>query len=234
MNFLHPVTLPVEEWKQVCDTQPEPCRNEVYIFLINGNDPFHMGNLTGVQHYLNAIGYPKVYYGEMYHAWSFASEIRKIHKEDPNGKIAIVGYSFGGPVARSVAQSVASDGVPVDLLVYFDPVGLSTLVSPKPGLPIYKTRFISRASQADGQEFVESGTGVPVPDTWHFGIPTHTITLNTLVQDLVELSGQVPCPASPVESFPQLLDHPAPTPAIMVKEDGSTSDVWTSSKPLPR
>src|SRR5438034_10131305 len=80
LGFLHPVDMPyAKQLTEPCQSVPRCCRDHVYIFMVNGLDPWNYGNLTGVRDYIQELGFNKTYYGQVYHVWWFNAEIRRIH-----------------------------------------------------------------------------------------------------------------------------------------------------------
>ena len=120
LSCCHPVPPPAPEQVMACHTVPSCCRGHVYIFLVDGVDPVRFCNFAGLHHYLTDLGYLNTYHGEMYHCFWFNSEIRRIHKEDPDARFVIVGHGCGAKVARSLACDLQDENIAVNLLVYVD------------------------------------------------------------------------------------------------------------------
>src|SRR5262245_39238385 len=87
-----------------CKAFPTCCRDHVHVFFIHGMDPFDWANLTGLRDHVQALGFHKTYYGQMYHTRKFEKEIRRIHEEDPNARFVLVGFSFGANMVRYLAN----------------------------------------------------------------------------------------------------------------------------------
>ena len=75
-----PVEAEIAGLCETCRNTPQCCRDHTHIFLVNGLDPVNYGNLTGLRDYLQSLGLNNVYYGQVYHAWYFEKEIRRIHQ----------------------------------------------------------------------------------------------------------------------------------------------------------
>src|SRR5690242_4316997 len=86
MSFCHPVSPPPAYETEACHAVPPCCRSHVHILLVNGLDPFQCANLGGVRHYIEALGFTKVYSGELYHVLWFKHKIRCIRREDPQAR----------------------------------------------------------------------------------------------------------------------------------------------------
>lgn len=119
-TVLHPIEEPDQVAMPDCYQRgPCQCRKEhVYIYAINGLNPMCLGNFNGLCQYWKKQGFANVRFAQLY-TWSgFADEIKTVRANDPQARIAIVGYSLGANSARDLANDLNKEGVPVDLLVY--------------------------------------------------------------------------------------------------------------------
>src|SRR5438105_880981 len=89
--------------QEKCDASPRPCRGNVYVFLVNGFDPFDVAKLGNARTALNGLGFTKVYSGQFYHAGGFADEIKTLAAAEPNARFVIVGVGAGVDAAVSLA-----------------------------------------------------------------------------------------------------------------------------------
>jgi hypothetical protein len=115
-----PMALPAE-CTAACNDVPCPCRNNVYVFLMSGFDPFDLDHVATCRSTLIAAGFNKVYNGQFYHEEFFAREMQRIAAEDPQAQFVVVGFSLGVETAASLAETVGKQGVPVALLGSVDP-----------------------------------------------------------------------------------------------------------------
>jgi hypothetical protein len=93
-------------------------QDHVYIFAINGLDPLCLGNFNGACRYLQSRGYANVRFGQLHSSHTFDREIRAVWASDPCAHIVLIGYSFGCNYCRFIANDLARDGIPIDLLAY--------------------------------------------------------------------------------------------------------------------
>jgi len=119
-HLIHPVeepdSIPVPPG---CAAHPEMCRKDhVYVFAVNGLNPLCLGNFNGLCGYLRDQGFTHTYFGQPYTYFWFPDEIREVRARDPDARIVLIGFSWGGNCARSMAHRLAEDGISVDLLVY--------------------------------------------------------------------------------------------------------------------
>jgi len=207
LSFCHPIDpLPPEQAAE-CKAIPEPCLNHVHVFFIHGMDPLDLANLAGVVEYVQKLGFIKTHYGQMYHTWQFKKDLRRIAKEDPEARFAIVGFSFGANMARNLTNAVKGDGVLIDLLIY---LGGNTLDNTPPNRPEHVLRIVNilahgyvwNGANLDGAENLE------YTDVGHFGSPTHNQTLIVLRQELAVVARRVPI----IERVEPALPPTGPTP----------------------
>ena len=118
-NFLRLGSLiqPIQE-PTSCPVRATSGKDHVYIFAINGLDPLCLGNFNGTCRYLQAQGFPNARFGQLHSSHTFEREIRAVRASDPCAHIVLIGYSFGCNYCRFIANDLARDGIPVDLLAY--------------------------------------------------------------------------------------------------------------------
>jgi len=116
--LLHPVTPPSAQLLAESQSLPGCAHDHVHVFLVNGVDPAHLCNLRGLGEFIQELGYHNVHFCQMWDCGRFEKEIRQIRSEDPQARIAVIGFSGGVLKARSLAHALNTDGTPIDLLVY--------------------------------------------------------------------------------------------------------------------
>jgi hypothetical protein len=190
MVLLHPIDPPPPEVHQVCKAYPPGCRDHVYVFIVHGMDPFDWANLAGLYDYVQALGFHKTYYGQVYHTLKFEKEIRRIHDEDPCARFVLVGFSFGANMVRYLANSVNDEGIPIDLLVYF---GGNTLKNEAYDQPENAARIINvlACGCVWNGAWMDRAENIYEPDVYHFGSPSHPYSLETLARELAVVASRV-------------------------------------------
>ena len=222
LSFLNRIPEPQLEVQKQNEQLPIESRCGVYVFLVNGTDPFGSANLYGVRDYLNKLGFVKSYYGEFFHEWWLIEEIRQLHKEKPDARIVVVGYEYGADAARSIALAGVEAGAGIDMLMYLEPKGLSfsDMSSDHPGIKrlvvLRKEKWFLTDSDVPGSETIS------LPCSNRYLVPTHSSTLDIIAEEVTHLAMSIPVISPPTEAFPQLLDDPAPTPAGHGSETDST------------
>jgi hypothetical protein len=228
LSCCHPIADPAPDQIETCQALSKLCRQHVYIFLLNGADPIHFSNFAGVHDYLITIGFTKTYYGEPYHVFWFNREIRKIHKEDENARIVLVGDGLGANLARSLARDLSDEKIQVNLLVYVDG---NTITSPDDhSANVEKCiNVLAPGWIWNGDELAEA-ENVHI-DGNHFNAATRDKTLELLTNELMQIASNVPVTLpEPPTSTPPYEITPTPRPVLPVQS--TTRDEWDFLKPV--
>jgi hypothetical protein len=225
LSFVHPVAPPDPHLLQSCHAAPQCCRDHVYIFMVHGLDPLNLCNLSGVRDYLHQLGFTKTYYGQLYHAWQFENKLQRIHQDDPQAHVILIGFSYGANVARHLAHVAQREDVPVDLLVYLGGNTLHNVPDDQPENAGHIVNVLASGFIWNGADF-DRGENIHVTDVWHFGSPTHPRTLEALGRGmaLVAASLPVPEPSPPAEDL-------GPTPRPMVLQPRKQRGEWDFLQP---
>ena len=202
---IRPVIEPLQN-TALCGEQ----RSQVYTFLVNGNDPLILAELYQLRGKLNEYGFTKIYSGELFHGALFEKEIRRLHREEENPKIVLVGYSFGAGVVDGIAERLSADGLPVDVLVQLAPVYLPTTQMNPNDFQVGRRVVLNPNGFLAGISPRESGT-IQVPGSGHFSLPMNPATITTIAELLNELASAVPTADWIGPSLP-INDDPAPLP----------------------
>lgn len=228
--YLHPLAMPDPVAAAPCRAVPKCARDHVYVFIVHGMDPFDYANLTGLRDFIQGLGFNKTYYGQLYHPVYFDHEIGRIHQDDPDARIVLIGFSFGANMVRYIAQDLKSKDIHVDLLVYF---GGNTLKDsdydqpPNVGriLNILATGFIWNG------EMMQRAENMQVKGVWHFGSPTHEASIQMLTRELAAVAATVPVTLPP-EPAPE--PETTPTPRPVPTEAAVKDPEWNFLRPVSR
>jgi hypothetical protein len=210
LSFVHSLDAPPPEQLVPASMLPAPCRNHVHIFLIHGMDPLDLANLNGLTEYIQALGYLKTHYGQLYHLWEFKKELRRVHKEDPKARFVLIGFSFGANMVRELANSVKDEGVIIDLLVY---LGGNTLENTPPNQPDHVLHIVNILATGciwNGAQ-MDRADNLHYDNVWHFGSPTHRKTREMLARELAVVASHVPYVEKPLPPLPPEFEE-APRP----------------------
>jgi hypothetical protein len=219
---LHPVDPPKREMLEPCAAAPRECRGHVYFFLVHGADPLDAANLEGLRDWVQSLGFPKTYYGQMYHASYFEGEIKRLHREDPDARFVLMGFSLGANKVRDIAQEVKADGVTVDLLVYCGGNSLANVPDNTPDNCLKVVHILTQYGSDWMGVPLDGAENARVTDVFHFGSPTHLHTRETLARELAVVAARVP-----VTEPAAAEGTPAP------RADGPRDD-WDFLKPASR
>jgi hypothetical protein len=156
----------------------------VYVFLLGGCDPLDLAGLSDLRDDLFKLGFPRTYCGQVYHAFQFGREIRRVHHEDPDARFVLVGHGLGCRAVVALAESAQREDIAIDLVACLD----------------------GKAQEAQCQHDSDHACEV-----WHHGSPGDAATLHLLSQQLVQVACRVPIVA-PAFAPPPIDPETAPTP----------------------
>ena len=226
---------------EVCDqfqAIPDECRAGVYVFLVNGNDPFHCANLKGVRQFLSQLGFVKTYYGEVDHEDWLAEELVCINRDHPGSRFVVVGFEYGADSAHRIALAGTNHGATVDMLLFLEPKGSNYLQSAgDPGIrrivSVHNDKWLTKTAPVEGSEII----GVSTPN--RYGVPTHPEVIELLTSELTHLAPLVPIVEYLPEPIPALLDETAPPPRPLKEPKAQSNDEWDflkliSKRPVKR
>ena len=224
--YVHPVPAPEKAQVRLCEEVPSSCRNHVFVFFVQGADPLDVADLAGVRDYVQSLGFIKTYYGQAYHASWFASEIRRLCKDDPLAHFVVIGYDLGAHQARELVQEVKKEAVPIDLLVYLSSKALSEGPENCP-------ENVARVVNIRGTEWfwqpplIPGAENLVYTDADHYDTPTHKHTLEVLAEELTAVATQVPHVVYEDPPAPETL----PKPRRMTAPKVEAPDDWDFLEP---
>ena len=227
LNFAHPLSQPCHEVWRPADDLPTESKNCVYVFIFNGLDPLEYSNMSGVRDHLHDLGFGKTYYGQDLHLSYFAEKLRYIHERCPSARFAIIGYDSGAVAAQSLAREGAKAGIPIDLLAYLEPDGVT---------PHYGENLAGNTITIWG----ESSQFCPKPvlgnDVYRLvsvgksAIPSHPQTLGILERELTIIG--MAAPVLPRLNEPRVpLVDPFPPPRSTKPNPKSLPPAWNFVRP---
>jgi hypothetical protein len=188
-----------------CASVHPACKSHVYVFLINGCDPLDCTNMTGLRDWLNAIGFIKTCYGQIYHLEWMSSELHRAYHEAPNARFVVLAYGMGARYANELLASGVEEPVPIDLVIYFE----ASKVQPPPK-NVERVITISAGSLVNKGEGMEGATNLTWENVKPSGTPTAQQTLDLLVHELTEIAVRVPVVSPWRAADPDQLPKPRP------------------------
>jgi hypothetical protein len=211
LSFVHSLDLPPKEQIAQGESIPAPSRNHVHVFLIHGMDPMDLANLNGVTEYIQQLGYIKTHYGQLYHLWEFKKEMRRVHKEDPQARFVLIGFSFGANMVRELANAVKDEGILIDLLIYLGGNTLENTPETQPDHVVHIANILAAGCIWNGTT-MDRADNIHYTNVWHFGSPTHPRTRELLARELAVVALRVPYVEKAPPPLPQELEEEVPMP----------------------
>jgi len=206
------------------DAVPPCCRRHVYVFFLEDLTPLEHHRLQEVRDYVHSCGFLKTYLGHALHTGSMRAEISRLHADDPDAQIVLVGCHRTNEEALRLADALG--GGRVDLLVCFG-VKTSCPLPPRPANVCKALYFVAGQPEDDGAPHAAEYHFLP--DAGAFGCAAHPCARETLVRELVALAAKVPFVAPPSPEMPdQLEEAPKPRP---VQPPPPSRDDWDFLQP---
>lgn len=209
LRFVHPIGPDLHESASPPPGMSQAAQNRVYLFIMHGIDPLDLSNLAGLTDHLHHLGYIKTYFGYVHHRFYFAREIRRLAKEDSRNRFVLIGFSAGANMVRDIANDVGADGIPIDLLIYFDGNTFDDKPKNRPPNAIRVVNLIANNYIWQGGPLT-GATNSYYPNTFHFSIASHPATLEMLARELTLVASQVPIISQELAAHPPAdpLPHP--------------------------
>jgi hypothetical protein len=227
----HVVDPPSAELVAACRSIPKCARDHVHIIFVGGADWCDWANITGVREYLAELGFCQSHMAQCYHLVNALLDVKRVHKEDPDARFVLVGFSLGANMVSTITRCVKDDGIPIELLVYCGGNSLCNKPRDQPDnarhiANILATGWVFNGAQLDRAENISE------PDVFHFGTPAHPRTVALLVHHLAAIAAD--CPHDVVISLelPPLETAPTPRPVEPPPAD-QPRDEWDFLKPAP-
>jgi len=198
LSRVHPLEKLKPHVKQLGESVPQETKDHTYLFFINGLDPYYLANFRGQCQYMKTLGYNNAYCGQMSHADLFGKMIKKVRKDDPQAQLVVIGYSSGANSARTLANQLKDEGVPIDLLVY---LGGDMIQDGERSRPQNVGRILNICGHGMillGYDLFVYGDEIKGAsnhriDARHFLLPTRAEAVELLVRYVVDLN-QAPLP----------------------------------------
>lgn len=228
LSGFHPIRPPHDWAVAPPPTPPRACQDHVYVFFVHGLDPLDYANLSGLRKFVHDLGYTRTYFGQVFHGPQFEKEIRQIERMDEQARFVLIGFSAGANVVRTIANDLARDDIPIDLMVYLGGNTLEDEARNRPAnvgkvLHILCSGYVWKGYDIQGAE------NIRYPDKWHFDSPSHPETLRRLAEELLEVASRVTItePAEADEGEPA----PLPRPVSSVRRSTSVAQDLDILKP---
>ncbi|HVK12742.1 MAG TPA: hypothetical protein VM597_28585 [Gemmataceae bacterium] len=209
---------------------PPPIRNQVFLFMMNGHDVLEFGGMLGLRDQLCQAGYPMVSYAQRMDREWYHREMWRVARDNPGARILLLGYGSAAPVVTGLAYEAARDELPIDAVIYLDPVGSSGDLA---GTLPYHSVAVRSHNWRGGRGLGTSDT-IEMTNVGHYALPNHPATVDALVQLMSDSAGRVNLP--PANGLPRLplRDKLDPTPrGVDPATVAQPLDDWDYLKPGP-
>jgi hypothetical protein len=206
-----------------------PVRNQVFLFMMNGHDMLECGGILGLRDQLCHAGYPMVYYTQRIDREWYHRELRRVTRANPGARLLLLGYGSAASAVTGLAYEAARDELPVDAVIYLDPVGVSGDLAAT--LPYHSVTV--RSHNWRGGRGLATADTVLVSNVGHYALSTHPATVDALVQLMTASAGRVALFPTVGPRLP-LRDKLDPTPrGIDPTTSAQPLDAWDFLKPGP-
>ncbi|MBM4070405.1 MAG: alpha/beta hydrolase [Planctomycetes bacterium] len=196
-TFLHPIQAPKNGHSCLCGL--DCCKDNVYIFGVNGLNPLCTGNFNGLLDYLRGQGFKNTYFGQLYTPNCYARKIRDIRQHDAHARVVLIGFSLGCNYVQCLANHLNHDDTRVDLVVY---LGGDYIFNNERAFPCNVERVLNVQAHGicltGGDLFfkgadIDGARNVRLP-VRHILIPSRADTVELLMEELTSLA----CASAPV------------------------------------
>jgi hypothetical protein len=208
-------------------------RAGVYIFFVNGNDPFGLANLKGVRDYFCKLGYPRTYFGGIAHECWMAEELVCIHRDHPGSRFIVVGFDYGADAARNIAQAGLNRGATIDMLLFLEPKG-RVFNAPAADSGIVRTVVVQGKSLLQQSAPIAGAEIITVASKHRYQVPTRPEVIELLESEAALSAALVPIVVFAPEPIPALLDETAPSPRPVSERKDTSYDEWDFLKLISR
>jgi hypothetical protein len=176
-----------------CETAPPDGKEHVYTFIVNGCDPFQLGNLKGVADYMRGLGFSQTHFDSYWNCRDVGRQIRAIRQSDPDAKIVLMGYSWASLMVRRLANDLDKEGIALDVLVYLGGDYISNTQRSRPTNVGQVVNIRGHGLMLSGYDLFFNGVNIDNAvnmrlDAGHFALPSQAQTVETLASRLTNLA----------------------------------------------
>ena len=188
---------------------PPFVRQRIYLFMMNGYDHLELARMLRLRDQVCEHGFPKVYYAQREDVDWYYREVRRVAHDDPDARILFLAYGAAADRIRTLASDAVRDGLPVDAVIFLDPVGLNGNLAET--LPAHS--LILRSHHWRGSRRLVAAEETTLTGVGHRSLPNHPVTVSWIVGLMTASADLVPV-RDPRLYLPHLAltDHPDPTP----------------------
>jgi hypothetical protein len=184
-----------------------PARAKVYVFLMNGSDVFDVGHLKELECSILQAGFPKVYYAQQLDQEWYYKELHRLRRDDPDNRFVLLAQGTGAEQMRQLVCRVTTDGIPLDAVVYLDPIGATDQLTQDVVHPttVLRSRLWPESPRHS------TAYSLTIPEVGHARLPNHPAVVEQVLGILTDSARRVPIVRKPIDCIP-LTDEPKPIP----------------------
>jgi hypothetical protein len=178
------------EAMHVTDRSPftNQIRSQVYLFMMNGSDHLELAGMLTLRDELAKCGFCKVYYSQKEDKNWFVKEIARLHRDEPHARILLLGYGTAAEKTLAVATEVSRLQVPLDGVVFLDPLNLEANVVDCLGT----TSTVVTSHNWPGGKSLHVNQRVELSGVGHLSAPTEPTMVKFLVEMMTASASRVP------------------------------------------
>jgi hypothetical protein len=210
----------VEETLYPCEPSPylPIARNEVYLFVMNNSDVTELGGVLNLRDQLAQYGFPKVYYAQKADLAWYSRELRRTHRDRPEARLLLMSYGNSASQIYQLAQEAVRDELPIDAVIFLDPIGLNGDLRNCLPFATYQLRthnWLGSVNLVTTHNFELAGVGhISAASSQQ----TFRILMNLMNASAARVPGALP---GDLPQLPMKLPKPTPRPEILISNPPS-------------
>jgi len=103
---------------------PAPIRQQVYLFIMNGDDLLELSGLMKLRDDLTEAGFPKIYYAQKEDRNWYRREMARLHRDEPDARFVMLSYGSAAERTLALATVALQEQQPLDGVVFLEPYGI--------------------------------------------------------------------------------------------------------------
>lgn len=93
-------------------------QDDTIVLVVNGGDPLHLAHADAFARQFRADGYPYTEVAEWHQEYAIEQAVREVHRDNPDVRIVLIGYSLGAYCVRDITNRLSRDDIPVLMVGY--------------------------------------------------------------------------------------------------------------------
>jgi len=101
-----------------------PIRQQVYLFIMNGDDVLELSGLMKLRDDLTDAGFPKAYYAQKEDRNWYRREMARLHRDEPDARFVMLAYGTAAERTLALATVALQERQPLDAVIFLEPSGI--------------------------------------------------------------------------------------------------------------